>query len=207
MRSAIPKVLHSIGGRSLLAHALAAAATLEPQQLVVVVRHERDQVAAHVEQVAPAAVVADQDEVKGTGRAVQCGLQALEPLSGTVVVTYGDVPLLDGQTLRELVDEHESAGNAVTVLTAAVQDPTGYGRVVRADDGTVAAIVEHRDADAAELAITEFNSGIYAFDAAVLTAALDHRDQLRDLRLRGGGADAGSGEGHDEQQPGRDVPH
>ena len=173
MRSATPKVLHSIGGRSLLAHALAAAAGLDPHQLVVVVRHERDRVAAHVEQVAPAAVVADQDEVKGTGRAVQCGLQALEPLHGTVVVTYGDVPLLQAETLRQLVAEHEAAGNAVTVLTAHVHDPTGYGRVVRADDGTVAALVEHRDAADAQLAITEINSGIYAFDAGVLTAALE----------------------------------
>ena len=173
MRSATPKVLHPIGGRSLLGHALAAAAGLDPHQLVVVVRHERDRVAAHVEQVAPAAVVADQDEVKGTGRAVQCGLQALEPLHGTVVVTYGDVPLLKAETLRQLVAEHEAAGNAVTVLTAHIHDPTGYGRVVRADDGTVAAIVEHRDAADAQLAITEINSGIYAFDAAVLTAALE----------------------------------
>ena len=173
MRSATPKVLHSIGGRSLLAHALAAAAGLDPHQLVVVVRHERDRVAAHVEQVAPAAVVADQDEVKGTGRAVQCGLQALEPLHGTVVVTYGDVPLLRAETLRQLVDEHEVAANAVTVLTAHLPDPTGYGRVVRAADGSVAAIVEHRDADDGQLAITEINSGIYAFDAGVLTAALE----------------------------------
>ena len=172
MRSATPKVLHSIGGHSLLAHALAAAAGLDPHQLVVVVRHERDRVAAHVEQVAPAAVVADQDEVKGTGRAVQCGLQALGPLRGTVVVTYGDVPLLRAETLRQLVDEHEVAANAVTVLTAHLPDPTGYGRVVRAADGSVAAIVEHRDADDGQLAITEINSGIYAFDAAVLAAAL-----------------------------------
>ena len=172
MRSATPKVLHPIGGRSLLGHALAAAAGLDPQHLVVVVRHERDRVAAHVEQVAPAAVVADQDEVKGTGRAVQCGLQALEPLHGTVVVTYGDVPLLQAETLRQLVAEHEAAANAVTVLTAHLPDPTGYGRVLRAADGTVAAIVEHRDADDDHLAITEINSGIYAFDVGVLTAAL-----------------------------------
>src|SRR6476469_3684112 len=173
MRSAVPKVLHPIGGRSLLGHALDAAAGLDPAHLVVVVRHARDEVEAHVRQVAPTAVVADQDEVKGTGRAVQCGLGVLGALSGTVVVTYGDVPLLQAATLSELLAQHEDAGNAVTVLTAGVDAPTGYGRVVRAPDGTVAAIVEHRDADASQLAITEINSGIYAFDAAVLAQALE----------------------------------
>ena len=171
MKSATPKVLHQIGGRSLLGHALHAAAGLDPAHLVVVVRHERDAVAAHVEQVSPGAVVADQDEIKGTGRAVQCGLAALGPLQGTVIVTYGDVPLLAADTLRALIEAHES--NAVTVLTADVADPTGYGRVLRAADGTVTAIVEHRDADDAQRAVTEINSGIYAFDAAVLGSALE----------------------------------
>jgi bifunctional UDP-N-acetylglucosamine pyrophosphorylase / glucosamine-1-phosphate N-acetyltransferase len=177
MRSAIPKVLHRIGGRSLLGHAVAAARALEPAHLVVVVRHERDQVAAHVAEIDPSALVADQDEIKGTGRAVACGLAALEaggakPLAGTVVVTYGDVPLLAPETLRALVARHEADGSAVTVLTAEVDDPTGYGRVLRDAAGDVVAIVEHKDADAGQLGVREINSGIYAFDADVLTAAL-----------------------------------
>lgn len=180
MRSATPKVLHRMGGRSLLGHALAAARTLDPGQLVVVVRHGRDQVAAHVSDVDPAAVIADQDEVKGTGRAVQCGLAALPAaagapgggVDGTVVVTYGDVPLLAADTLRQLVAAHESAGAAVTVLTAVVDDPTGYGRVVRDAAGEVAGIVEHKDADEAQRAVREINSGIYAFDGRVLHDAL-----------------------------------
>jgi bifunctional UDP-N-acetylglucosamine pyrophosphorylase/glucosamine-1-phosphate N-acetyltransferase len=177
MRSRTPKVLHRIGGRSLLGHALAAAASLNPDQLVVVVRHQRDQVAEHIAQIDPKAVIADQDEVPGTGRAVACGLQALTvPPTGTVVVTYGDVPLLAGETLAELVRVHEAgAGDgpaAVTVLTAEVPDPTGYGRVLRDADGSVTAIVEHRDATPDQRAVREINSGIYAFDAAVLLAAL-----------------------------------
>src|SRR6476646_5679914 len=104
MKSTVPKVLHRIGGRSLLGHALAAAQSLDPQHLAVVVRHGRDQVAEHVAQVAPGAVVADQDEVKGTGRATECGLAALpEGLEGTVLVTYGDVPLLAADTLLALL--------------------------------------------------------------------------------------------------------
>ena len=174
MRSATPKVLHRIGGRSLLGHAVAAARALDPEQLVVVVRHERDQVAAHVLDVDPGALVADQDEIKGTGRAVACGLAVLggEPPAGTVVVTYGDVPLLAPKTLRELVDAHEASDAAVTVLTAEVADPTGYGRVLRDAAGDVTGIVEHKDADATQRAVREINSGIYAFDGAVLAGAL-----------------------------------
>jgi len=174
MRSATPKVLHEIGGRSLLGHALAAARSVEPDQLVVVVRHDRDRVAAHVAEVDPKAVIADQDEIKGTGRAVACGLAALgsAPLAGTVLVTYGDVPLLSGDTLTALLAAHAASGSSATVLTAEVDDPTGYGRVLRDDAGAVLGIVEHKDADDAQRAVREINSGIYAFDAAVLVDAL-----------------------------------
>jgi bifunctional UDP-N-acetylglucosamine pyrophosphorylase/glucosamine-1-phosphate N-acetyltransferase len=177
MKSATPKVLHRIGGRSLLGHAVAAARALDPAHLVVVVRHERDQVAAHVKEIDPEALVADQDELKGTGRAVACGLSALGAagvgaLAGTVVVTYGDVPLLSAATLQALVDRHEADGGAVTVLTAEVPDPTGYGRILRGAGGEVVGIVEHKDADDDQRRIREINSGIYAFDAEVLAAAL-----------------------------------
>lgn len=173
MRSSTPKVLHRIAGRTLLGHAVAAARRLDPEHLVVVVRHERDQVAAHVAEIDPGALVADQDDVPGTGRAVRCGLDVLpRDLSGTVVVTYGDVPLLETSTLAALVAAHQDAGNAVTVVTAEVDDPTGYGRVVRDADGAVTEIVEHKDATPDQLAVREINSGIYAFDAAVLADAL-----------------------------------
>ena len=169
MRSATPKVLHTIGGRSLLAHAVAAARGLHPDHLVVVVRHERDAVVAHLAEVAPDAVAADQDEVPGTGRAVACGLASLPAdLTGPVVVTSGDVPLLDTATLRDLLAQHARRGDAVTLLTTVLDDPTGYGRVVREDDGPdspVSAIVEQR-------AITEINAGVYVFDAAHLRRAL-----------------------------------
>jgi bifunctional UDP-N-acetylglucosamine pyrophosphorylase / glucosamine-1-phosphate N-acetyltransferase len=173
MKSALPKVLHAVGGRSMLGHAVAAAQGLRPEHLAVVVGHQRELVAEHVGQIAPEAVVAHQDDVPGTGRAVQCGLQALPALSGTVVVTYGDVPLLSTETLQRLVDQHVGSGSAVTVLTAHVEDPTGYGRVLRDADGQVARIVEQKDADEAEREVDEINSGIYAFDALVLREALD----------------------------------
>ena len=174
MRSGTAKVLHRIGGLSLLGHALRAARATDPGHLAVVVRHQRDAVAAHVAEVDPAAVVADQDEVKGTGRATECGLarRSRTGSSGTVLVTYGDVPLLAADTLLALLAAHAGAGAAVTVLTSLVDDPTGYGRVLRDADGAVSAIVEQKDATEQQRAVREINSGIYAFDAAVLRAAL-----------------------------------
>jgi bifunctional UDP-N-acetylglucosamine pyrophosphorylase/glucosamine-1-phosphate N-acetyltransferase len=182
MKSATPKVLHRIGGRSLVGHALYAARLAGPDHLAVVVRHQRDLVAAHVAEVDPEAVIADQDEVKGTGRACECGLDALpDDLSGTVLVTMGDVPLLSGQTLTELTDRHERSGAAVTVITAELPDPTGYGRILRDEAGDVVRIMEHKDALAEReaggewahaLDVAEINSGIYAFDAALLRRAL-----------------------------------
>jgi bifunctional UDP-N-acetylglucosamine pyrophosphorylase/glucosamine-1-phosphate N-acetyltransferase len=173
MKSSTPKVLHRIGGRTLVGHAIAAARAVTPEHLAVVVRHERDLVAAHVADIDPEAVIADQDEVKGTGRATECALDALpQGLDGTILVTYGDVPLLAGDTLADLVTAHEATQSAVTVITAHLDDPTGYGRILRAGDGAVEGIVEQKDATDEQRAITEINSGIYAFDAAVLIDAL-----------------------------------
>lgn len=177
MRSAIPKVLHPIAGRPLVEHAVRAAAGLDPDHLVVVLGHGRDAVADHLDSVGATIhgeiAVGVQKQRLGTGDAVACGLAELPAgTRGTVLVSYGDVPLLDTATLAGLLAAHHDAGNAVTVLTADVADPTGYGRVVRDARGRVQGIVEHRDATAAELAITEINSGVYAFDAAVLTDGL-----------------------------------
>ena len=180
MKSKTPKIMHPIGGTSMVGHALAAANGLDPQHLVAVVRHQRDKVAAHLDELAEQhqwrLLVADQDEVPGTGRAVQAGLEALQQaeqsVEGTVVVTYGDVPLLTSELLRELVATHQQDGNAVTVLTALLEDPTGYGRILRESDGSVAGIVEHKDATEEQRLINEVNSGIYAFDGATLVSAL-----------------------------------
>lgn len=177
MRSSTPKVLHRIGGRSLLGHSMHAAAGSGAARTVVVVRHQRDRVAAHVEEmnkrVERPAVIADQDEIKGTGRAVECGLAALpDDLTGTVLVTMGDVPLLTTETLAALTEHHESAGAAVTMITSVLPDALSYGRVVRDADGHVERVVEFKDATEQERSIREINSGIYAFDAAVLRAEL-----------------------------------
>lgn len=177
MKSSTPKVMHPIGGRSLLHHAIDAAAGVAPDHLVVVLRHERDRVGDHVASIAQSGdwsvLVADQDDVPGTGRAVECALTQLpDQLTGTVVVTYGDVPLLESSTIHQLVEFHEAHSNAVTVLSANVEKPTGYGRIVRDATGALERIVEEKDATDEQRAIREINSGIYAFDAGVLRASL-----------------------------------
>ncbi len=177
MRSSTPKVLHPIAGRPLVEHAVRAAAGLNPEHLVVVIGHGRDSVGARLAKVGEAlgreVVTAVQEEQKGTGHAVSCALSALPAgLTGTVVVSYGDVPLLDTETLASLVAEHTSTGNAVTVLTAVVENPTGYGRIIRDENGVVTSIVEQKDATPEQHEIAEINSGVYAFDASVLVDGL-----------------------------------
>lgn len=200
MKSALPKVLHRVGGRSMLGHAIAAGQELEPGHLAVVVGHEREQVAAAALEIEPTVIIAEQDAIPGTGRAVQCALDVLdarahaeraaalvhtddlhlgddhplgEGIEGAVVVLAGDVPLLDGGTLGQLVAAHHADGNTVTILTTEVADPTGYGRIVREPGtGDVVEIVEHKDATAAQRAIQEINSSVYVFDAAVLRRGL-----------------------------------
>ncbi|MGK5547870.1 bifunctional UDP-N-acetylglucosamine diphosphorylase/glucosamine-1-phosphate N-acetyltransferase GlmU [Streptomyces sp. URMC 127] len=176
MKSATPKVLHSICGRSLVGHVVAASRELDPEHLVVIVGHAREQVSAHLAQIDPEVRTAVQYEQNGTGHAVRMGLEELSnngiALDGTVVVVCGDTPLLTGATLKKLSDAHSADGNAVTVLTAEVPDSTGYGRIVRDDSGAVTAIVEHKDATDAQREIREINSGVFAFDAQLLADAL-----------------------------------
>ncbi|MFD4787953.1 bifunctional UDP-N-acetylglucosamine diphosphorylase/glucosamine-1-phosphate N-acetyltransferase GlmU [Streptomyces sp. NPDC058459] len=174
MKSATPKVLHRICGRSLVGHVLAASRELDPAELVVVVGHAREQVGAHLAEIDPQVRTAVQERQNGTGHAVRMALEELGgPVDGTVVVVCGDTPLLTADTLAALTGTHRSDGNAVTVLTAEVPDATGYGRIVRdGASGAVTAIVEHKDASDEQRAIVEINSGVFAFDGRLLADAL-----------------------------------
>lgn len=171
MKSTKSKLLHEVAGKSMLSFAVSSAAALNPAHLVVVVGHLREQVEAHLEKLSESVTTAVQDEQLGTGHAVGCGLAGLGELDGDVVVTYADVPMLTGDTLRQLVAVHRAHQNSVTVLTAEVADPTGYGRVLRVGESVVG-IVEHKDADDRQRAIREINSGIYVFDAVTLREGL-----------------------------------
>ncbi len=172
MKSSRSKLLHEVAGYSMLSYAVTAATAVQPDHVVVVVGHLRDQVKEHLAEIAPHVLIAVQEEQLGTGHAVQVALGQLADLDGDVIVTYGDVPMLTGETLGALLSEHRTRQAMVTVLTAEVPDPTGYGRILRDSEGMVRGIVEHRDADEMQRQITEINSGIYVFDAAALKAAL-----------------------------------
>jgi bifunctional UDP-N-acetylglucosamine pyrophosphorylase/glucosamine-1-phosphate N-acetyltransferase len=173
MRSATPKVLHAIAGVPMLGHVLATASALDAAHVSVVVRHERERVAAFVAETHPHAALVDQDEVPGTGRAVQQAVDALpDGFSGDVLILNGDVPLLDAATLAEFLAAHRLAETAATVLSAHPGDATGYGRIVRSETGGLDRIVEHKDASDDELAIGEVNAGVYLFRLADLRGPL-----------------------------------
>jgi bifunctional UDP-N-acetylglucosamine pyrophosphorylase/glucosamine-1-phosphate N-acetyltransferase len=203
MKSARPKVLHELAGVPMLGHVLATAAELDASHIVTVVRHERDAVVAMITEQAPEVVIVDQDEVPGTGRAVELALDGLPAgFDGDVVVLSGDVPLLDAATVSGLVEAHRLAGNALTLLSAVLGDPSGFGRIIRSSDGAFDAIVEQKDATDEQLAVTETNAGVYVFGAAALrevlatigTANAQREKYLTDaaagIRAAGGGIEA-----------------
>lgn len=170
----LPKVLLPLCGRTLASSALAAVAPLQPSRVVVVVHHQKEKVQAAIQESCGGMFArlefVDQGAPKGTGHAVQVAMQALADFRGDVLVTYGDCPLITTDTLRQLC---ELRGDApCSVLTAYLDDPTGYGRILRDDDGRFAGIREHKDCSEAELAIDEINAGFYCFDSERLRPAL-----------------------------------
>ncbi|MCC6293887.1 MAG: bifunctional UDP-N-acetylglucosamine diphosphorylase/glucosamine-1-phosphate N-acetyltransferase GlmU [Bryobacterales bacterium] len=167
MRSRRAKVLHEAGGRTLVEHVVAAALELAaPESVAVVVGHQ----AGRVREVLESTGVrfAMQAEQKGTGHALLCCRETLEPAGGRVIVAYGDCPLLRAGTLRALAARHKELSAACTVITTEMEDPTGYGRILRNAEGGIVGIVEQKAATPEQLAVREINSGIYCFEAALL---------------------------------------
>ena len=179
MRSHHPKPLHLICGRPMVLHVLHALEHTSPREVAVVVGHGADAVRETVSSLAPAwvrPVFAEQHERRGTGDAAAVGLAALSDDvhddGSSVLVVPGDTPLLTSATLGRLVREHAAGGTAATVLTADMDDPSGYGRIIRDTTGRVVRIVEDRDADDAERAVREVNTGVYVFRRSLLGPAL-----------------------------------
>jgi bifunctional UDP-N-acetylglucosamine pyrophosphorylase / glucosamine-1-phosphate N-acetyltransferase len=174
LRSALPKSLHPLAGRPLLWHVLAATAPLKAGRTVVVVGVAAREVTAAAERFDLGPLrFAVQPEPRGTGDALATALPQL-PRDDQVLVLYGDTPLVTPALLERLLDRHRSAQAAATLLTCELDDPSGYGRVLRDADGTVTGVVEHRDATPEQLAVREVNAGFYVFERRVL----DHLVEL-----------------------------
>ena len=170
MRSETAKVLHQAAGRTLLDWVLAASRSLDPDESTVVVGHQADAVASTLSDDLSFVI---QDPQHGTGHAAQVGMGNLRDPTGTVVMIPGDMPLITGQALVDLVAHHDKTRAVATVMTVELDDPTGYGRIVRGDTG-VDSIVEERDATTAQREITEVNTSVYVFDGGLLGDALEN---------------------------------
>jgi bifunctional UDP-N-acetylglucosamine pyrophosphorylase/glucosamine-1-phosphate N-acetyltransferase len=182
LKSHRPKVLHQVGGKPLLSHVIAAASQIvPPSDIYAVIGHEADQVRAAV--AASGIRFVEQAEQRGTGHAIQCAREAIAGYDNILVLS-GDVPLIRAETIERLWQFHQGEQAAMTILTAAPENPTGYGRVVRQSDGSpaVEAIVEQEALTPEQQALGEINSGIYAFKTLPLLA---HLDQLNDKNPHG----------------------
>ena len=173
MKSSLPKLMHPLAGLPIISHVLATARALEAAHVVTVLRHERERLAEIVALDLPESLLVDQDEIPGTGRAVEQAVAALPAdFDGDVHVVSGDVPLLNAATLTNFIAAHRERAVSATVLSAFPSDVTGYGRIIRSEDGTFDRIVEHKDATDDERAVDETNAGVYLFGLSQL------RDQL-----------------------------
>ena len=171
MKSALPKVLHPLGGKALFLHVLETARRLRPERVAIVIGHGAQAVR---EAYAGSDVRwAMQEEQLGTGHAVLCAAAAFENFAGDVVILSGDVPMIRAETLRGLIQHHREQHAAVTLLTTQFDDPKGYGRIVRDERGAMTAIVEEKDASEAQRAVREVNAGVYVAAAPFLFAALN----------------------------------
>lgn len=177
MKSDLAKVLHRLDGRPLIGHVCRTATALAPQKIYVVIGHQGDDVkaAVHGEIEENQAVFVVQKQQLGTGDAVNSAREFLEDKDSTLLVLSGDVPMIRAETLAALVQQHHrhrGKGAACTILTVKLNDPTGYGRIVRDVDGLFDRIVEQKDATDEERRIDEINAGIYCFDTRMLFSAL-----------------------------------
>lgn len=169
MKSKLYKVLHKVCGKPMVGHVTDALAEAEIQHTYVVVGHGAEAVQQYLGERVQYVM---QQEQLGTGHAVLQAAPLLAEQAGTTVIVCGDTPLIRGETIRRMVELHEESGAAATIMTAVIEDPTGYGRIIRGADGSVARIVEHKDCDEEEAAVREINAGTYVFDNRKLFAAL-----------------------------------
>lgn len=175
MKSRRAKVLHELGGLPLITHVCRAAKALGPTSILVVVGHQAEEVELVVRnEIGELADFAAQEQQKGTGDAVDSARAQLENSDSLLLVLSGDVPMIRAETLREFVEEHRATDADCSILSVRLENPTGYGRIVRSEAGEFERIVEHKDASAEQRQIKEINSGIYCFNTRKLFSALKH---------------------------------
>jgi UDP-N-acetylglucosamine diphosphorylase/glucosamine-1-phosphate N-acetyltransferase len=170
MKSSLAKVLHPVGGKTMIRHVLETVKAVSPSRIVMVIGHQADAVRRELEGERVTFVL--QERRLGTGHAALIAEEGFAGYTGTIVVLNGDTPLLRPRTLKSLVSYHRGEGASATVLSAEIDDPTGYGRIVRDGNGAFLRITEHKDADEAVRAVREINSGIFCFESADLFGAL-----------------------------------
>ncbi|MEZ7904763.1 MAG: NTP transferase domain-containing protein, partial [Aquiluna sp.] len=172
MHSSLPKVLHPVAGLPLIGHVLSTAFALSAHHVVTVLGHQKELVSEYVAEHFPSAIVTEQGRTPGTGAAVEAGLAALpEDFKGEVLVLSGDVPLLDVTSISDLVEMHRGSSNSATLISTILDNPNGYGRILRSKESLMG-IVEQKDASEAELLLNEVNAGVYVFDREHLDHAL-----------------------------------
>ena len=169
MESDLPKVLHKVCGETMVPHSIKAAKDAGATDVIVIVGYEGQLVKREILDVVD---FVEQHEQLGTGHAVMCAKDKIGT-EGDVIVLCGDTPLITAETIKKLYDKHKKESNGVTVLSAKVDDPTGYGRIIRDEQGNFTKIVEHKDCTEAELEVNEINSGMYVFNAESLNFSLD----------------------------------
>jgi UDP-N-acetylglucosamine pyrophosphorylase len=171
----IAKVMFSINGKPMVEHVVDLALKLDAERVVVIVGWQKDSVIDHLSKVFGARVTCvEQNPQLGTGHAVMQAEKSLADFDGDVLVLSGDVPMMSYATSHSLINCHHTSNAKATVLTAVLDDATGYGRILRNTDGSVLGIVEHKDATEEQREIKEINSGIYVFDAKLLFESLKH---------------------------------
>lgn len=175
MQSDLPKVLHDVGGRPMLLHVIDTVKAIGAAPIVVITGYQAERVESACAE--SGVVFARQEQQLGTGHAVMQAESALAEHGGVVVVLNGDVPGLRAQTIKDFIAYHEKERAAATVLTAKLDDPSGYGRIVRDDAGRLLRIVEQKDASESERAILEINSGLFCFETRELFSALKRVDR------------------------------
>lgn len=172
--SSKPKVMFEVNGKPMVEHVVELAQSLGAERIITIVGFQREALYSHLENVAPMVEFAVQDPQLGTGHAIMQAEPFLRRYEGDVLVLSGDVPILSAKTILNLIEHHRDNNAAGTILTAMMDDPAGYGRILRSKSGYVLGIVEHKDATDEQKKIKEINSGIYLFDSRYLFSSLQH---------------------------------